>query len=479
MFPFPPLSLATLAALTPRGHEVFIFDENIKPIDTALTGDIVGITGYDIQKERVYQLADEFRGRGITVAIGGPLVRKSDLDECAKHADVVFLGEAEYTWPAFIRDFQAGCVQPVYVQDGFVDLTDSPAPCFELLEFQVYSTAIIETSRGCPHSCEFCEIPVRLGRRSRVKPPEQVMAEIRSLYALGVDSIFIVDDNFFGNRKRAAELLNKIERFVRSIDYRIYFSCSITIDIALDEEILILLNKANFRRVFIGIETPRESNFTIMKKYQNTRINLLEAIRRIQSNNLIVWGAFIVGFDNDDKNIFDEQLAFIRAASIPVVMAGILQALPGTPLYDRIKQEGRLRDDVTGGIRGAADSLVHTNITPMNMSYEELAEGYRYLAQNLYTYDNFAKRLINAIMLGKKYGIKGRTQITKKGVRTLLRLLRYYLLSADLKRARMFMWVLTRTLIHNPQHLYTALIHLVVYKHLKLFYEQGTSNKKN
>ncbi|MBI4709825.1 MAG: DUF4070 domain-containing protein, partial [Nitrospirae bacterium] len=215
-----------------------------------------------------------------------------------------------------------------------------------------------------------------------------------------------------------------------------------------------------------------------MKKHQNTRINLLEAIRRIQSNNLIVWGAFIVGFDNDDKNIFNEQLEFIRASSIPVVMAGMLQALPGTPLYDRIKHEGRLRDDTAGGIRGAADSLVHTNITPVNMSSEELAEGYRYLAQNLYTYDNFSERLINAIAIGKKYGIKGRTQITKKGLMTLLRLLRYYLLSADLKRARMFMRVITRTLIHNPQHLYTALIHLVVYKHLKLFYEQGTSDKK-
>ena len=172
MFPFPPLSLAALGALTPREHEVFIFDENIRHIDMALTADIVGITGYDIQKERVYQLADEFRNRGITVAIGGPLVRESSLDECSRHADVVFLGEAEYTWPAFIRDFQAGHAQPVYIQDGFVDLTDSPAPRFELLELPVYSTALIETSRGCPHSCEFCEIPVRLGRRARVKPPE-------------------------------------------------------------------------------------------------------------------------------------------------------------------------------------------------------------------------------------------------------------------------------------------------------------------
>ncbi|MBI4709826.1 MAG: cobalamin B12-binding domain-containing protein [Nitrospirae bacterium] len=187
MFPFPPLSLAVLAALTPSGHEVFILDENVRPVDTALDADMVGLTGYDIQKEAVYKLADEFRGRGITVAIGGPLVRKSDLDECSQHADVVFLGEAEHTWPAFIRDFEAGCAQPVYLQNGFVALTDSPTPRFELLALQAYSTAIIETSRGCPHSCEFCEIPVRLGRKSRGKSPEQVMAEIRNLHTLGVD----------------------------------------------------------------------------------------------------------------------------------------------------------------------------------------------------------------------------------------------------------------------------------------------------
>jgi len=473
-FPFPPLQLVTLAGLTPDEHEVVICDENVKPVALDLDADIIGITGYHIQKERVFQLADIFRSKGKKVAIGGPLVNKSALDDCAAHADAVFLGEAEYTWPAFIRDFQSGGVRPLYAQDGFVDLTVSPAPRFDLLELSEYSTAIIETARGCPHSCEFCEIPVRLGQRPRNKSAQQVMTEIQSLYALGADSIFIIDDNFFGNRKKALELLAGIERFVKSIDYRVYFSCQFTIDISQDEDILSLMNKANFRRVFVGIETPRQSSLTRSRKNQNTNINLLDSVNRIQSRSIIVWGAFIVGFDADDKNIFDEQFRFIQEASIPVAMVGILQAIPGTPLYARIKQEGRLRDDNAGGIRGAADRLIQTNITPLNMSPEELAGGYSHLVRDLYSYNNFAGRLISAVKLGQKNGLKGKTHTGKKGPATLFRLLRHYVLSIDLRRVYMFMQIIFQTLLHNPQYLYTALMHLVVYKHLKQFYEQET-----
>ena len=474
-FPFPPLSLATLAGLTPRGHEVVICDENVRPVDLQQDADLVGITGYHIQKEQVFHLADAFRKRGVTVAIGGPLVQRDNLDECRTHADAVFLGEAEYTWPAFIGELQAKTARTVYHQEGFVAMSDSPAPRFDLLDQEAYSSAIIETSRGCPHACEFCEIPIRLGKGSRTKSIEQVMGEIRDLSALGVDSIFIIDDNFFGNRKRAADLLVEIERFVRSVDYRIYFSCQFTIDIARDDEVLALLHRANVRRVFIGIETPRQASLAMANKGQNTLVDLQDAVRRIQSHAIIVWGAFIVGFDSDDKNVFDEQLAFIQAASIPVAMVGMLQAIPGTPLYDRIKREGRLRAGETGGIRGAASSLVHTNIEPKNMSYKELAEGFRYLVRNLYQYDAFAERLMHAIALGKKEGIKGQARLTGRGVATILRLLRYYLVTTDLGRARMFLGVILKTLLQNPQQLHTVLMHLVVYKHLKLFYEEGTS----
>ena len=474
-FPFPPLSLATLAGLTPGGHELAICDENVRPVDVQKDADLVGITGYHIQKEQVFHLADAFRKRGVTVAIGGPLVQRQNLDECLLHADAVFLGEAEYTWPAFIGELQAKSARAVYDQTELVALSDSPAPRFDLLDQAAYSSAIIETSRGCPHACEFCEIPIRLGKGSRTKSIEQVMREIRDLAALGVDSIFIIDDNFFGNRKRARDLLTEIERFVRSVDHRIYFSCQFTIDIARDDEVLALLHRANVRRVFIGIETPRQASLAMANKSQNTLVDLRDAVRRIQSHAIIVWGAFIVGFDSDDKNVFDEQLAFIQEASIPVAMVGMLQALPGTPLFDRIKREGRFRDRETGGIRGAASSLVHTNIEPKNMSYEELAAGFRYLVRTLYQYDKFAERLMHAVALGKNAGTNGRARLTGQGIATILRLLRYYLVTTDLGRVRMFLRVLLRTLLQNPQQLHTVLMHLVVFKHLKLFYEEGTS----
>jgi radical SAM superfamily enzyme YgiQ (UPF0313 family) len=474
-FPFPPLSLATLAALTPREHEVVICDENVHPVSLDADADIVGITGYSTQKNRVYQLADEFRKKGRMVVIGGPLVERSNIGECARHADVVFLGEAEYTWPAFIRDIQSKAVRPVYAQGELVDMSDSPAPRFDLLEFWAYSSAIIETSRGCPYSCEFCEIPVRLGKGSRTKSLEQVMTEIRGLYALGVDSIFIIDDNFLGNRSRAVILITQIQDFVRSIDYQLSFSCQFTIDIAKDGEILSLLREANFKRVFIGVETPRQSTLTMTKKRQNTQINLLDAVHRVQSHNIIVWGAFIVGFDNDDTGIFKEQLEFIQASSIPIAMVGILQALPGTPLHERVRREGRLKDDEAGGIRGSVNLLTSTNIKPMHMTDEDIASGFRYLVTSLYNYDNFAERMIHAVKLGKNYRIKGRTQIRKKGLLVLHRLLRYYLLTTDLRRIFMFLQVITQTIIHNPQYLETVLMHLIVYKHLKLFYEEGTS----
>lgn len=472
-FPFPPLPLAALAALTPGGHEVVIGDENVRPVDLDFGADVVGITGYSMQKERVYELADAFRKKGAKVAIGGPLVRKDTVGECAAHADAVFLGEAEYTWPRFIGDCEAGRVQALYEQEGLVDMSDSPVPRFDLLELASYSSAIIETSRGCPHSCEFCEIPIRLGKRARTKSPGQAMAEVRELYRLGCDSIFIIDDNFLGSRKRALALLSELRDFVRSTDYRVYFSCQFTIDTAHDESVLSLLREANFRRVFIGIETSSESSLKTVGKRQNTGMDLLDAVHMIQSHGIIVWGAFIVGFDNDGAEVFDEQFRFIQAAAIPVAMVGLLQALPGTPLYGRMVREGRLKDNEAGGIRGPFNHLISTNIVPLKMSEGDLARGYRDLVSRLYSCDNFAERIVNAVRMGKDRGPRGRKRVRKKEFLILLRLLGYYLLSSDTRRTMMFLRIVTRTLIHAPHSLGTVLMHLVVYKHLRTFYEQA------
>jgi hypothetical protein len=190
----PPLALPTVAALTPRPHVVTCVDENVEAVDLDAPADIVGLTGYYIQRERLFALADAFRARGRRVCIGGPIVEESTLDECLAHADHVFRGEAEYTWPRFFDDLAAGRAERIYRQAELVDLRDSPLPRSELLRLARYSTTTIETSRGCPYSCELCEIPARLGRRAQTKSVAQVMAEVRALHRLGADSIFIVDD---------------------------------------------------------------------------------------------------------------------------------------------------------------------------------------------------------------------------------------------------------------------------------------------
>jgi radical SAM superfamily enzyme YgiQ (UPF0313 family) len=472
----PPLALPTLAALTPRAHDVSLCDENVEHVDLGAEADLVGITGYYIQRRRVYELADAFRARGKRVAIGGPLVEASTIDEVARHADHVFQGEAEYTWPRFVSELVLGHPAARYVQRELVDMRDSPPPRYDLLRRGAYSTATIETSRGCPMACEFCEIPSRLGQKARSKSLEQVMAEVRAHHALGADSIFFIDDHFVGNRGHTKRLLEELARFVRSIDYGMYFTCQFTINLARDREMLELLYAANFRRVFVGIETPRKASLLSVKKKQNVVGDLVENVRILQSYNIMVWAGMVVGFDTDDPAIFDEQQAFLEEAGIPVVMSGLLQAIPGTPLHARVAREGRLRDTEMAGVRGTYDALLVSNIAPRGMSDAELVSGYQRMLRELYDYEPFSARLLASLRRGERTVAKPkRSSPSPKKLAILARMVRFYLASRDAARRRMFLRVVGETLRHRPEEIETALMHLVVYKHLRLFYDEVIS----
>ena len=465
----PPLSLPTVAALTPREHEVRITDENVQPVDLDWKADIVGITGYHIQKERVFELADAFRARGVFVALGGPLVEDGSLEECAAHADAVFKGEAEYTWPRFLADHAAGRAQTLYAQGELISMPDSPAPRFDLLDLNAYSTTTIETSRGCPYKCEFCEIPGRLGVRSRHKTVEQVMTEVRSLRALGADSIFFVDDHFIGDRAFTVKLLTELARFVREIDYAMYFTCQFTINLARDKELLELLHAAHFRRIFVGIETPRKASLVSAKKGQNMVGDLTENLAALQAHGITVWAGIIVGFDSDDAEIFAEQRDFLQQAGIPVAMIGLLQAIPGTPLYDRMEREKRLREIPVSGVRGTAESLLASNIIHAVMSDRELAGGFQGLVREFYDYEPFGERLIKSLAGVRKQPHRRKTKLGAEELRMLARIARHYLLTADAGRRRLFTRVMVRVL-RDGLDLEMALMHLVVYKHLRAFY---------
>lgn len=469
----PPLALPTLAALTSPEHAVQLLDENVEPLDLSAETDLVGITGYHIQRDRVFEIADGFRARGVRVAIGGPIVEASTIDEVAQHADHVFQGEAEYTWPRFLRELVAGGPQARYVQATLIDMRDSPVPRYELLHRGAYSTATIETSRGCPMACEFCEIPARLGQKARSKSLEQIMREVRAQHALGADSIFFIDDHFIGNRGHVKRLLQALVEFQREIGYAMYFTCQFTINLARDREMLELLHAARFRRVFVGIETPRKASLLAVNKRQNLAGDLLENVRTLQAYNITVWAGMIVGFDTDDQTVFDEQRAFLRDAAIPVVMLGLLQAIPGTRLHARMADAGRLRETELGGVRGQFEALLVSNITPSGLSDEQLVRGYQQLVRDLYEYEPYAERLLASMARGRAplHDPKS-SQLTVHKLAVVARLLKHYLLTSESRRRRMFLRVVLETLRTRPADLETALMHLVVYKHLRAFYFQ-------
>ena len=473
-YPYYPLALPTLAGMTPPEHEVVIHDENAAPLDFDGDFDMVGITGYHIQKSRVFEVAAEFRRRGIRVVLGGPMVNAGNIDEFLEHGDAVFCGEAELTWPRFLDDLGRGEVERVYRSDGFVDMTRAPLPRYDLLDLGAYSTAVVETSRGCPYSCEFCEIPARLGKKPRVKSVPRVMEEVRALYELGADSIFFIDDNFVGSRKRAVTLLEALAAFVRSVDFKVYFICQFTINFSKDEELLGLFREANFKRVFIGVETPRRDTLAAAGKTQNTSVDAAEAVRRIQSYGLIVWCGLVVGFDTDDGRVFAEQLRLLREAAMPVAMIGMLQAIPGTPLHARLDAEGRLRDVDPGGIRGAYESMVRTNVVPRDpdrLDDRTLVEGYQRLVREAYGHGAFGRRLIDSLRLAGPVVGRAKEPLSRGQMAVVGKVLRYFLLTFDLRRSVMFVRVLVAAALHDRDALEQAVVNLIAFKHLRTYYE--------
>jgi radical SAM superfamily enzyme YgiQ (UPF0313 family) len=237
-----------------------------------------------------------------------------------------------------------------------------------------------------------------------------------------------------------------------------------------------LLHAANFRRVFVGVETPRKASLLSVKKKQNVVGDLVENVRILQSYNIMVWAGMVVGFDTDDPAIFDEQRAFLEEAGIPVVMSGLLQAIPGTPLHARMAREGRLRDTEMAGVRGTYDALLVSNIAPRGMSDAELVSGYQRMLRELYDYEPFADRLLASLRRGERTIAKPkRSPPSPKKLAILARMARFYLASRDAERRRMFLRVVGDTLRHRPEEIETALMHLVVYKHLRLFYGEVAS----
>ncbi len=384
----PVACLPLLAALTPAEHRVEIVDENVEPIDfdRLARADIVALTGMSVQRSRMREILAELRRRGAFTVVGGPWVTV-DEDYFDDLVDVKFVGEAEETWPLFLREWQAHCHRRRYEQREKTDMTLVPAPRFDLLKMRHYMFGSIQFSRGCPFQCEFCDIIVTFGRRPRLKTSPQVLAELEALLAERVSIALIVDDNLIGNKRAVKPLLEGVAAWQAARGYPFTFFTEASLDLAEDEELMQLMVEANIQSVFVGIESPNEDSLRETKKYQNVRgsNSLIDRVRHIQSAGLEVWCGMILGFDHDTPAIFDAQREFIEQSRILHAMVGMLHAIPKTPLHARLAEEGRLDP--------ADHSEFGTNVIPLRMSREELRDGYVQLMQELYEPEAYFERL--------------------------------------------------------------------------------------
>ena len=388
----PPLGLATLAALCPPDWDVRIVDENVEAVPPDPDADIVGVCGMGVQFPRQRELLAHYRNRGYYTVAGGSYTSLCN-EKYASLADTVIAGEAEYIWKSFCSDFVRGEPKPLYHETGTVALTDSPVPRFDLLALERYSNATLQYSRGCPFRCEFCDIIVMFGRKPRVKSHEQIGRELDALRGAGMRSVFFVDDNLIGNVPQARELLRFLVRYQKEHNYDFSFGTEASLNLAQNRELLELFREANFGWVFIGIESTDPESLKETLKTQNLREDILTSIRRIYAYGIDVLGGFIVGFDNDTTKTFESQYRFITDAGIQSAMIGLLTAMPRTPLYERLKKEGRIdeSEDSAENTRGS------TNVVPKNMTLDAMVAGYRALYARLLTDREIAHRIRNKV----------------------------------------------------------------------------------
>lgn len=384
----PPLGLATLAALTPAHWQVDIIDENVESIPLEPAADIIGICGMGVQFPRQKELLGFYREQGYFAVAGGSYASLRP-EIYAPLADCVVAGEAEYLWPQFCADYEQHAPALLYRETSVVALTDSPTPRFDLLKLDKYSTATVQFSRGCPFRCEFCDIIVMFGRKPRHKSFAQVEDELDRLRELKVHNVFFVDDNLIGNKAVARDLLRFLSDYQRRHDYPFGFGTEASLNLAQESELLRLFREAGFVWVFIGLESPDQACLKETGKVQNLREDMLTSVRRIYTNGIDVLAGFIIGFDHDTLETFDKQYQFIMQSGIQAAMIGLLTALDRTPLYERLKREGRLiaQADNTDNTKPG------TNFMPKNMTYDAMLNGYQELYRRLLTDGNIAARI--------------------------------------------------------------------------------------
>jgi radical SAM superfamily enzyme YgiQ (UPF0313 family) len=382
-------SIATVAALAPASFDVRLCDETVQEIDFQSDADVVGISANVSQALRAIDIAKAFRARGKRVVMGGPHVSLAP-DLFAAHADCLVVGELEPVASDFFGDLESGDLDARY-SGGKADMTSSPAPRWDLYPNERAIMGVVQTSRGCPFECHFCDVIQYLGRVQRHKTVAQVIAEIQALYNFGYNLVSLADDNFTVYRRRAKELLTAIAGW-NGADGRDYitFATQMSIDAARDDEILDLCNQAGLLNAFIGIETSNVDALIESKKRQNLRIDLVEQCRKIARAGIRIEGGLMVGFDSDDRRAFARQFEFAMALPVPTFNVSVLVAPVATPLFDKLAQEGRIiSDEIVAQFPSA--TLV-TNFEPAQMSRGDLYLGAKWMINRLFDPKNFFTR---------------------------------------------------------------------------------------
>ncbi|HSM82560.1 MAG TPA: B12-binding domain-containing radical SAM protein [Nodosilinea sp.] len=341
----PPLGIITVAALLPSDWEIRFCDRNLTPETEADWAwcDLVILSAMLVQKPDFQALIQKAVALGKPVAVGGPYPTSVPQDALDVGANFLVLDEGEMTVPQFLAALERGETSGVFRSLEKPDVSQSPIPRFDLLQRDAYLMMAMQFSRGCPFNCEFCDIISLYGRKPRTKEPEQALAELQTLYDLGWrGSLFVVDDNFIGNQRNVKRFLRALIPWMQAHQFPFTFITEASVNLAEDDELLQLMGEAGFYAVFLGIETPDQDSLQITRKVQNTRHPLVEACRKINDAGLLIYAGFILGFDGEKTGAGDRIQAFVEQTSIPQPMLGLLQALPNTALWERLKREERL-----------------------------------------------------------------------------------------------------------------------------------------
>jgi len=406
---FPPLGLLTIASFLPKEWDVKLVDLNVenlndKDIDDA---DYIFISAMLIQKNSVDMVIQKAKKFNKKIIAGGPLFTTGY--ENYHFVNSIVVGEGELVMPYLIEDIKSGNLKHIYESEVKPDLNVVPVSRWDLIDIKHYASMAIQYSRGCPFNCEFCDIIILNGRIPRTKTPEQMIEEFNALYNIKWrGSLFIVDDNFIGNKKNVKEMLKYLIEWQKERNYPFSLLTECSINLVDDEELMDLMIEANFNKVFIGIESPEEESLREINKVQNIKRNLIDSIKTLQNKGFEVMGGFIVGFDNDNISTFPKMLNFIQKSGIATAMVGLLNVLPKTKLFERLKNENRILTISSGN-----NTDFTINFIPKNITKDELLNGYRQLIKDLYSYKYFYERLWNFI---KNFNPKEKHKVNFKEV---------------------------------------------------------------